>query len=108
MTRNVYQYIEQIVSSLWEAAGQLRTNSKRTSSGYAVPVLGVIFLRHAANRYKAAIDADQTAGKMPKCPLVQSHFVKRRAMILPREAQFDELLKLPVADWSCPWIRDDM
>jgi len=91
MTRNVFQYIERIVSSLWEAAGRLRTNSKRTSSGYAMPELGVIFLRHAANRYKAAIDADQAAGKMPK----------RRAMMLHREVQFDELLKLPVADWSC-------
>ena len=28
-----------------------------------VPVLGVIFLRYAANRYKAAIDAEQAAGK---------------------------------------------
>ena len=34
-----------------------------------MPVLGVIFLRHATNRYEAAfrqIDADQAAGKMPK------------------------------------------
>jgi type I restriction enzyme M protein len=63
MTRNVLQNIEQIVSSFWEAAGQLRTNSKRPSSRYAMPVLGVIFLRHAANRYKAAIDADQAVGR---------------------------------------------
>lgn len=45
MTRNVFQYIEQIVSSLREAAGRLHTNSKRTPSGYTMPVLGVIFLR---------------------------------------------------------------
>lgn len=44
---------------------------------------------------------------MPKRPLVQAHFVKRRAMMLPREAQFDELLKLPIAGWFCPWFWDD-
>ena len=34
-----------------------------------MPVLGVIFLRHAANRFEAAhrqIAADQASGKMPK------------------------------------------
>ena len=110
MTRNALQNIEQIESSLWETADQLRANSKLTSSEYGMPVLGVIFLRHAANRYtaaRAAIEADQAAGKMPKRPLVQAHFVKRRAMMLPREAQFDELLKLPIADWFCPWFWDD-
>ncbi len=96
MTGNALHNIEQLESSLWEAADQLRANSKLTSSEYAMPVLGVIFLRHAANRYyagKAAIEAEQAAGKMPKRPLAD--FVKRRAMMLPKEAQFDELLKLP-------------
>lgn len=98
MTGNALQNIEQVESSLWEAADQLRANSKLTSSEYAMPVLGVIFLRHAANRYyaaKAAIEADQATGKMPKRPLVKADFVKRRAMMLPPAAQFDELLKLP-------------
>jgi len=34
-----------------------------------MPVLGVIFLRHAANRFEAAqrqIEVDQGSGKMPK------------------------------------------
>ena len=98
MTGNALQNIEQIESSLWEAADQLRANSKLTSSEYAMPVLGVIFLRHAANRYyaaKAAIEADQAAGKMPKRPVVKANFVKRRAMMLPKQAQFDELMNLP-------------
>jgi hypothetical protein len=29
---------------------------------------------------------------MPKRPLLKADLVKRRAMMLPREAQFDELL----------------
>ncbi|MEA3412582.1 MAG: hypothetical protein U9R74_13735 [Pseudomonadota bacterium] len=61
MTGNAHQNIEQIESSLWEAADQLRANSKLTSSDYAMPVRGVIFLRLAASRYYAAIEADQHA-----------------------------------------------
>jgi type I restriction enzyme M protein len=70
--------IEKLEKDLWEAADQLRANSKLTSSEYCMPVLGVIFLRHAANRFEAAtrqIEADQAAGRMPKRPLVQADYV---------------------------------
>jgi type I restriction enzyme M protein len=90
--------IEQLEDSLWAAADNLRANSKLTSSEYCMPVLGVIFLRHATNRYETAkrqIAEDQAAGRMPKRALVKQDFIKRRAMMLPQEAQYDELLKLP-------------
>ena len=92
------QNISKIEDSLWEAADQLRANSKLTSSEYCMPVLGVIFLRHATNRYQAAlqaIQADQAEGKMPKRPLVKGDFIKRRALMLPAIARYDHLLKLP-------------
>ena len=92
------QNIAKIEDSLWEAADQLRANSKLTSSEYCMPVLGVIFLRHATNRYQAAlqaVQADQAAGKMPKRPLVKGDFIKRRALMLPEIARYDHLLKLP-------------
>ena len=54
MTGNQLQDIEQLEHNLWEAADQLRANSKLTSSEYCMPVLGIIFLRHATNRYDAA------------------------------------------------------
>ena len=69
MTGSTYQDIEKLESNLWEAADNLRANSKLTSSDYFMPVLGVIFLRHAANRFEVAqrqIEADQASGKMPK------------------------------------------
>lgn len=98
MTANAFHNINKIEDSLWEAADQLRANSKLTSSEYCMPVLGVIFLRHASNRYDAAlkaIEADQAAGKMPKRPLVKGDFIKRRALMLPEAARYDTLLKLP-------------
>jgi type I restriction enzyme M protein len=98
MTANAFHNISKIEDSLWEAADQLRANSKLTSSEYCMPVLGVIFLRHAGNRYEAAlkqIEADQAAGKIPKRPLVKADFIKRRALMLPEQARYDYLLKMP-------------
>ena len=43
--------IKKLESSLWEAADQLRANSKLTASEYSMPVLGLIFLRHSYNRF---------------------------------------------------------
>jgi type I restriction enzyme M protein len=91
--------IEKLEASLWDAADNLRANSKLTSSEYCMPVLGVIFLRHATNRYDAvirAIEADKVSGKIPKgAPITRAHFISRRALMLPKEARYDELLKLP-------------
>ncbi|MDA8254887.1 MAG: N-6 DNA methylase [Betaproteobacteria bacterium] len=98
MSVSAFQNISKIEDSLWEAADQLRANSKLTSSEYCMPVLGVIFLRHAANRYQAAlraIEADQAAGKMPSRPLMKGDFIMRRALMLPEIARYDHLLKLP-------------
>ncbi len=98
MTANALQNIAQIEASLWAGADQLRANSKLTSNEYCMPVLGVIFLRHATNRYQAAlaaIEADQAAGKMPKRPLGKADFIKRRALMLPEAARYDTLLRLP-------------
>jgi type I restriction enzyme M protein len=91
--------IEKLEDSLWAAADNLRANSKLTSSEYCMPVLGVIFLRHATNRYNVVakqIEADKAAGKLPKgMPITGSHFISRRALMLPEEARYDKLLKLP-------------
>jgi type I restriction-modification system DNA methylase subunit len=90
--------IEHLEADLWDAADNLRANSKLTAGEYCMPVLGVIFLRHATNRYNAAlreIEADQAAGKMPKRAAIAADFKKRRALMLPKEARYDTLLALP-------------
>jgi type I restriction enzyme M protein len=95
MTGNAFSHIEKIEARLWEAADQLRANSKLTSSEYCMPVLGVVFLRHASNRYYAAlrqIEAEQATGTMPQRPLQAADFKKRRALMLPERARYDEIL----------------
>ncbi len=98
VNQNVFENFGRVEDDLWAAADNLRANSKLTSSEYCMPVLGVIFLRHATNRYNAAklqIAEEQTSGTMPKRPLLKQDFIKRRALMLPKEARYDELLKLP-------------
>ncbi|HLA05525.1 MAG TPA: N-6 DNA methylase [Syntrophales bacterium] len=89
------QNIEKIETALWEAADNLRANSKLTSSDYFMPVLGVIFLRHAANRFETAsrlIEEDQASGKMPKRKVVPEDYVRRRALYLPETARYDYIM----------------
>jgi type I restriction enzyme M protein len=41
--------LAKLEADLLHSADNLRANSKLTSSDYFMPVLGIIFLRHAAN-----------------------------------------------------------
>jgi type I restriction enzyme M protein len=95
MSSTALNNLSKIEASLWEAADQLRANSKLTSSEYCMPVLGVIFLRQASNRFDAAlaaIQADQAAGRSPKRPLKQADFKRRRALMLPPQAHYSHLM----------------
>lgn len=88
--------IEKLESDLWEAADNLRANSKLTSSDYFMPVLGVIFLRHAANRFDAAtrqIEEHQASGKMPKRRVLPADYLRRRALWLPENARYDWIMQ---------------
>ncbi len=96
MTNETFKDIEKLESDLWEAADHLRANSKLTSSDYFMPVLGVIFLRHAANRFAAAsrqIEADRASGKMPKRKVLPADYLRRRALRLPEQARYDWIMQ---------------
>ncbi|HNT87083.1 MAG TPA: class I SAM-dependent DNA methyltransferase, partial [Candidatus Hydrogenedentes bacterium] len=100
---DVFRDIDKLEADLWEAADNLRANSKLTSSDYFMPVLGVIFLRHAANRFDAAtrqIQADQASGKMPKRKVQPADYISRRALWLPEAAHYDTIMKKATSDQS--------
>jgi type I restriction enzyme M protein len=84
---------------LWRAADQLRANSKLTASEYSMPVLGLIFLRHAYNRFqKVKIEVEKTLPSHPQRgtrPLTKKDFEEQNSMFLPEKAQFDYLVSLP-------------
>ncbi len=92
------QGLDKFETSLWKIADNLRANSNLGANEYFMPIMGLIFLRHATNRYheaKAAIEADKKAGKMPDRPLVAADFTRRRALNLPDCSHFDVILKTP-------------
>ncbi|PYO97691.1 MAG: DNA methyltransferase [Gemmatimonadetes bacterium] len=96
MTADTLNGIEKLEADLWKAADNLRANSKLTSSDYFMPVLGVIFLRHAANRFDAAqrqIEADQASGKMPKRKVLPADYIARRSLYLPEKARYDWIMQ---------------
>jgi type I restriction enzyme M protein len=89
MTADHLQGIEKFEADLWKLADNLRANSNLASNEYFMPIMGLIFLRHATNRFyeaKAAIEADKAAGRMPDRPLVDSDFTRRRRAYLQQAA----------------------
>ncbi len=91
--------LRKLEAELWRAADQLRANSKLTASEYSMPVLGLIFLRHAQNRFqKVKIEVDKDLPVHPqrgRRPVTKKDFEERSAMFLPDKAQFDYLVSLP-------------
>ena len=43
-----------IEKRLWDAADELRANSRLRASEYSIPVLGLIFLRYAYHKFMQA------------------------------------------------------
>lgn len=91
--------LRKLEAELWRAADQLRANSKLTASEYSMPVLGLIFLRHAYNRFlKVKIDVEKNLpshSERGKRPLTKKDFEEQNSMFLPDKAQFDYLVSLP-------------
>lgn len=91
--------LRQLEAELWRAADQLRANSKLTATEYSMPVLGLIFLRHAYNRFqKVKIEVEKDLPSHPqrgKRALTKKDFEAQSSMFLPAKAQFDYLVSLP-------------
>lgn len=91
--------LRKLENELWRAADQLRANSKLTASEYSMPVLGLIFLRHAYNRFLKVKDSIEV--NLPVHPqrgrraLTKKDFEEQNAMFLPEQSQFDYLVNLP-------------
>lgn len=93
--------IKKLEKELWEAADNLRANSKLTSQQYCMPVLGLIFLRYAWGRFKRVdeeIRAERAAATGRQLPIEPADYTRRGAMFIPEEARYDYLLNLPESE----------
>lgn len=89
--------VQDLNNRLWEAADQLRANSKLKSSEYATPVLGLIFLRYADQRFER-VHAELTAKAQQagsRRGITKADYHARGVLYLPEEARFSHLVGLP-------------
>ncbi len=83
----------ELQSKLWETADQLRANSELKSSEYASPVLGLIFLRYADQRFATA--SEQVGKGSARRKIGPDDYKAIGALYLPEESRFERLLNLP-------------
>jgi type I restriction enzyme M protein len=83
-----------IEARLWAAADELRANSKLKSSEFSIPVLGLIFLRYADQKFQAA-QAELKGKSTGRRQVGPADYQAKGVLYLPKEARFSELLKLP-------------
>ena len=92
------EHIEAIERRLWTAADGLRANSGLASNEYFLPVMGLVFLRHAYSRYLAV--KDEIVASLPTRggkvrDLTKEDFSQKSAIFLQPHAQYDYLVALP-------------
>ena len=79
---------------LWDAADELRANSKLKASEYSIPVLGLIFLRYADQRFTHA--EKKLAGKNTgRRKVGREDYHAQGVLYVPEKARFSALLNLP-------------
>src|SRR6478672_5973015 len=95
------QNIESIEKRLWASADTLRANSNYASNEYFLPVMGIIFLRHAYSRFwaiKDKLEANLPTRGGKQRALTKEDFSGKGAIYLSHQAQFDYLVQLRDAD----------
>jgi type I restriction enzyme M protein len=91
----------EIEKRLWTAADTLRANSNYASNEYFIPVMGLIFLRHAYSRFllvKDDIEKNLPSRGGQTRELRKEDFSQKTAIFLRPEAQFEHLVNLKDSD----------
>ena len=86
----------EIEKRLWDAADELRANSKLKASEYSVPVLGLIFLRYADHKFarvEEELVGTQRAGSRRQISKVD--YQARGVMYIPEAGRWSGLMRLP-------------
>lgn len=92
--------IKTLEDQLWSSANQLRANTPLKSSEYATPVLGLIFLKFADNKYRkfeSEINAEFEKRQASSRREVSKPeiAIEKCGFYLPDNARYDYLLHLP-------------
>jgi len=91
--------LKKLEATLWEASDTLRANSDLKSSEYATPVLGLIFLKFADNKYSQFEDQINDEFKKLKGSrrekTIQEIAIEKCGFYLPDKSRYNYLLNLP-------------
>lgn len=85
--------LTEVQKKLWDAADELRANSGLQASEYSQPVLGLIFLRFAEERFAAA-EAEMGPGS-ERNPVGPDDYKAKGVLFLPPDARYGHLLDQP-------------
>lgn len=91
--------LKKLEATLWQTADTLRANSDLKSSEYSTPVLGLIFLKFADNKYslhEAEINAEYAklkGGRRERA--LEEIAIEKSGFYLPPESRYEYLLNLP-------------
>ena len=91
--------LKKLEATLWQSADTLRANSDLKSSEYSTPVLGLIFLKFADNKYsqyeaKIKTEFEKLKGSRRERP-IHEIAVEKCGFYLPPQARYEYLLNLP-------------
>ncbi len=91
--------LKNLKDTLWKSADTLRAESGLKSSEYATPILGLIFLRFAENKYRLyepeiLAEYNKVKGSRVEKP-ISDIAIATCGFYLPDEARYDYLLNLP-------------
>ena len=99
--------IYDIAVRLWETADELRANSHLKAAEYAIPVLGLIFLKFADSRFtqmEAALAGRGTGRRQ----IGRADYQAKGVLYLPEQSRFANLLQLKEGDNLGKAINDAM
>ena len=91
--------IKDVEKELWSAADNLRVNSKLTAAEYKDPVLGLILLRFAQNRFeetKKKLEKDLSVNpRTGKVDITKDNFLGESSLYLQDKSMYEYLADLP-------------
>jgi len=104
--------LKDLTNKLWDSANSMRAYGGIKASDYAVPVLGLIFLRFADNKYsqvESDILAEYQKDKGTRMErTIAAIAIEKCGFYLPDDARYDYLLNLPTGKSLAMALKDAM
>jgi type I restriction enzyme M protein len=99
--------LAELEMKLWDAADELRANSKLSAAEYSTPVLGLIFLRFADHKFTVA-EKELSKTGTGRRTIGKTDYQARGVLYLPPEARFSRLIALPEGENIGKALNDAM